>query len=161
MPRRGTVSRRDDAAVARFVEAFTTALVDGGMPRMPAAAFAVLLATDDGGLTADELAERLQASRGAVSGAITYLDRVGLTTRERMPHSRRHRHVLRDPSWYETVVQRERLLEAWAAVSRQGVEALGPDTPAGQRVAETLAFFTFLQKEIPLLIDRWRVQRGT
>lgn len=159
MPRRKSTAR-DDAAVARFVDAFTTALVDGGMPRMPAAAFATLLATDDGGLTAEQMAERLQASRGGVSGAFTYLDRVGLTARERVPQSRRHRHVLRDPSWYETVVQRERLLDAWTQVSRQGVEALGADTPAGRRVGETLAFFEFLQAEMPLLIERWRAQRG-
>ena len=36
----------------RFVERFSAVLVDGGMPRMPARAFAVLLASDAGKMTA-------------------------------------------------------------------------------------------------------------
>src|SRR5690242_16356652 len=118
-------------AVSRFVESFAAALVDAGVPRMPALVFVTLLATDSGGLTASELAERLQVSRAAISGGITYLDRVGLTTRERQPGTRRHRHVLQDPTWYEAVVRRERLLDRWISVTRDGVDALGSASPAG------------------------------
>ena len=47
---------RDDQEVRRFVaQGFASALVDAGMPRMPALVFVALLATDGGGLTADEL----------------------------------------------------------------------------------------------------------
>jgi predicted transcriptional regulator len=56
---------------------------------MPALMFVSLLATDDDGLTADELAARLQVSRAAISGAVNYLAPLGLITRERQ--SRRSR----------------------------------------------------------------------
>jgi DNA-binding transcriptional regulator GbsR (MarR family) len=151
----------DDAgAVSRFVESFAAALVDAGVPRMPALVFVTLLATDSGGLTASELAERLQVSRAAISGGITYLDRVGLTTRERQPGTRRHRHVLQDPTWYEAVVRRERLLDRWISVTHDGIDALGSASPAGERLAESLAFFEFLRAEMPQLLQRWREQRG-
>jgi DNA-binding transcriptional regulator GbsR (MarR family) len=150
----------DHEAVSRFVETFASTLVDAGVPRMPALVFVTLLATDSGGLTADELTARLQVSRAAISGAINYLDHIGLTTRERQPGTRRHRHVLQDPSWYEAVVRRERILDRWISSTRGGIDALGATTPAGQRLAESLAFFEFLRAEMPQLLARWRDQRG-
>jgi len=130
------VSDVHENAVGRFVESFASALVEAGVPHMPALVFAALLATDAGGLTADELATQLQVSRAAISGAVNYLGRVGLTTRERQPGTRRYRYVLQDPTWYELVARRERILDRWIATTREGVDALGPSTPAGQRLAD-------------------------
>lgn len=147
--------------VHRFVESFASALVEAGLPRMPALVFVTLLATDDVGLTADDLAAQLQVSRGAISGAVNYLSPLGLITRERQPGTRRDRYVLQDPTWFELVVRRERLLDRWITTTRDGIDAVGPTTPAGQRLSESLAFFEFLQREMPALISRWREQRVT
>jgi hypothetical protein len=54
-----TATRADDPAL-RFVEDFALLLTETGVPRMPARVFACVLADDSGGLTAAELAERLQ-----------------------------------------------------------------------------------------------------
>ena len=70
-------------AVDRFVERFTALLIDGGMPRMPALVFSRVLAEDSGQLTAAEIAERLDVSPAAVSGAVRYLTRVGMLVRTR------------------------------------------------------------------------------
>jgi predicted transcriptional regulator len=145
--------------VSRFVESFASALVQAGVPQMPALVFVALLATDDDGLTADGLAVQLQVSRAAISGAVNYLGPLGLITRERQPGTRRYRYVLQDPTWYELVARRERLLDRWITTTREGIDALGPTTPAGQRLAESLAFFEFLQREMPALLSRWREQQ--
>ena len=155
-----TVPDSDHPAVRRFVESFASALVEAGVPNMPALVFVTLLATDAGGLTADELAAQLQVSRGAISGAVNYLAPLGLITRERQPGTRRYRYVLQDPTWYELVARRERLLDRWIATTREGVEALGPSTPAGQRLAESLAFFEFLREEMPAMLARWRAKQS-
>lgn len=152
--------RRDEHAVNRFVESFASALVAAGMPHMPALVFVALLATDGGGLTADELAAQLQVSRGAISGAVTYLGHVGLITRERQPGTRRQRYVLQNPTWYEVIARREQILDRWIATTRDGVNALGPTTPAGQRLAESLAFFEFLSDELHALLARWRERQA-
>jgi DNA-binding transcriptional regulator GbsR (MarR family) len=151
---------RDDEAVQRFVERFASALVDAGVPRMPALVFVALLATDSGRLTADELASQLHVSRAAISGAVRYLTHVGLLSRERQRGSRREQYVLHDDTWYEMVARREAILDRWIANTRDGVGALGPQTPAGGRLAESLAFFEFLRREMPALLERWRAQRG-
>ena len=153
------VRPRDEEAVHRFVESFASALADAGMPHMPALVFVALLANDAGGLTADELADQLQVSRAAISGAVSYLGHIGLTARERQPGTRRQRYVLQNPTWYELIARREQLLDRWIATTREGVDALGPATPAGQRLAESLAFFEFLRVELHSLLARWREQQ--
>jgi DNA-binding transcriptional regulator GbsR (MarR family) len=152
---------RDPQAVGQFVERFGSALVDAGMPRMPALVFVALLASDSGRLTADEVMEQLRVSRAAVSGAVRYLSQVGALRRERQPGTRRDHYTLQDDSWYELVARREPLLDRWIASTRAGIDALGAATPAGQRLAESLAFFEFLQAEMPALLARWRAQRAS
>lgn len=150
---------RDEQAVARFIESFAAALVDGGVPRMPARVFATLLAEDSGRLTAAELAERLQVSPAAISGAVRYLMQVHLISREREPGGRRDHYRLLNDVWYEATVNREPLLRRWERQAAEGVEVLGSGTPAGARMADTLEFFSFLRREMPLLIARWHATR--
>jgi len=37
---------------------------------------------------------------------------------------------------------------------------LGRGTPAGARIAETLAFFEFIQTELPAMLERWRARKA-
>jgi DNA-binding transcriptional regulator GbsR (MarR family) len=153
---------RDPDAVTQFIERFSSALVDAGVPHMPALVFVALLATDSGRLTADELATQLRVSRAAVSGAVKYLRQVGLVGRERQPGTRRHRYFLEDPTWYELVARREQILERWILATRSGAEALGPDTPAGARLLESLRFFEFARDDLVAMLERWkRLQDGS
>jgi DNA-binding transcriptional regulator GbsR (MarR family) len=146
--------------VSRFIERFASVLVEGGMPRMPARAFAALLATDSGRLTAAELAELLQVSPAAVSGAVRYLTQVSLVTREREPGSRKDVYLLHDDQWYEAIIRREPLLTRWQRAIVDGIDAVGADSPAGARLRDTADFFEFLTAEMPALLERWRDQRS-
>jgi len=146
--------------VSRFVERFAAVLVEGGMPRMPSRVFAQLLATDSGQLTAVELAERLQVSPAAISGAVRYLTQVSLISRERRPGSRKDVYRLHDDEWYEAVIRREPLLTRWERAILDGIDAVGADTPAGHRLTDTADFFKFLAEEMPRLLTRWREQRS-
>jgi DNA-binding transcriptional regulator GbsR (MarR family) len=128
---------------------------------MPALAFVALLASDEGGLTAEQLSAQLEVSRAAISGAVRYLSQVGLITRERQPGTRRQRYVLESPTWYELVSRRERVLDRWIATTREGVDALGPTTPAGQRLSESLAFWEFLRDEMRSIIARWKEREAS
>ncbi|MFJ2743654.1 GbsR/MarR family transcriptional regulator [Streptomyces sp. NPDC087440] len=152
-------ARPDEAAVSRFVERFAGELTDAGMQRMSSRVFAALLASETGAMTSTELSERLQISPAAVSGAIRYLTHVSMVRREREPGTRRDRYVLHDELWYEMFGKRDQIMVRWEAVLLEGAELLGPDSPAGRRMAESADFFAFVQKEIPLMMERWRAQR--
>ena len=150
---------RDPEAVSRFVEHFAAQLVEAGLPRMPARVFAALLASDTGVLTSAELGEQLKISPAAVSGAVRYLAQQHMVSREREPGSRRERYRVHGDQWYEALTNREAVIRRWEDALREGVTSLGADTPAGRRLAETLAFFEFVEKEVQTMMERWRAYR--
>jgi DNA-binding transcriptional regulator GbsR (MarR family) len=144
-------------ARSRFIERLASALAEAGFPRMPARVFAALLATDSGHLTASELAHLLRVSPAAISGAVRYLIQINLVSREGEPGSRRDRYRVHDDLWYEAITRRDQMLSRLEHRLREGIEVLGGrETAAGARMAETLAFFEFLQKELPALVKKWR-----
>jgi DNA-binding transcriptional regulator GbsR (MarR family) len=150
------VAERDPEAVRQFVERFASALTEAGFQRMHARVFAVMHGTDSGRLTAAEIAERLQISPAAVSGAVRYLTRFNLIRREREPGSRRDHFVVENDSWYEAIVNRDEVLLRWQNSAREGIEVLGADTPAGRRMADSLAFFEFITEELNELVAKWQ-----
>ncbi|ATZ25902.1 GbsR/MarR family transcriptional regulator [Streptomyces lavendulae] len=152
---------RDEEAVSRFVERFAAQLTEAGMQRMASRVFARLLASDGGSMTSAELGEALQISPAAVSGAVAYLTQVNMVSREREPGSRRDRYVLHNELWYETFTRRDQVLTLWEKTLREGAAGLGEGSPAGARIAETAAFFEFLQGEMLGMMDRWRAHRAT
>ncbi|MFE1024519.1 GbsR/MarR family transcriptional regulator [Streptomyces sp. NPDC058818] len=150
---------RDPEAVSKFVEGFAAQLVEAGVQRMPARVFAALLASDPGSLTSAELGEQLRVSPAAVSGAVRYLSQQHMVSREREPGSRRERYRVHSDQWYEALTNRETILKRWESALSEGVASLGAETPAGRRMAETLAFFEFLDGELAAMMERWRVHR--
>ena len=153
-------AQRDEHAVGPFIERFASVLVEAGVPPMPARVFSALLVTDSGRLTAAELTELLGASPAAISGAVRYLEQVGMISRQREPGSRRDVYLLRNDLWYEISLGRDQVLAHWANAARDGADILGPDTPAGQRLADSHEFFAFLRQELPALLDRWRAHKA-
>jgi DNA-binding transcriptional regulator GbsR (MarR family) len=152
--------QRDGQAVRQFIERFASVLVEAGVPPMPARVFSALLVTDTGRLTTAELTEMLGASPAAISGAVRYLGQVGMIGREREPGSRRDVYLLRDDLWYEISFRRDQVLTRWVSAARDGIEILGPQTPAGQRLADSHDFFVFLLQELPALLERWRAHKA-
>ncbi|MDB1086025.1 MarR family transcriptional regulator [Streptomyces sp. ACA25] len=130
------------------------------MQRMASRVLACLLAEDSGALTSAELAERLQVSPAAVSGAIAYLAQVHMITRERQPGSRRQRYRLHSQVWFEALTNRDAQLNRWQGTLRDGARAVGPDSAAGLRLEETADFFAFLQVEMRAVLSRWEEHRG-
>ncbi|SDJ65331.1 MarR family protein [Actinopolyspora mzabensis] len=150
---------RDEREVARFVERFALNLTEAGFPRMAARVFARMLVDDDGSCTAAELANSLQVSAAAVSGAVRYLIRVGLLSREREPGKRHDHYRVRDDMWYEAFAQRDDQFLEWEETLRMGTDTLGSHTGAGARLDETRRFFEFLRAELPRIMTKWRQQK--
>jgi len=142
--------------VSDFVERFAAAMVAAGMPRMPARVLASLLSRDDGAATAIELSDALQASPAAISGAVRYLIQLRIVTRSHRPGERRDVYRLVSDHWYEMIGNREHELQQWVTLSREGVDAVGPDTRAGRRLQDTARFFEFMSVEMAGVLDRWR-----
>ena len=154
-------SQRDPTEIGEYIERLGALLSEMGMNRMASRVFAVLLTSDSGSVTAAELAERLQASPAAISGAIRYLEQLVLVTRRRAPGSRRDLYVLSkdDDVWYEAIIGRDRMMMRWVDGMREGARVLGTESPAGRRMADSAAFFEFIVTETPAMLARWREHR--
>lgn len=131
-----------------------------GMQRMTARVLAALLYTDQPTMTMGELADRLNASSGAISGAVKALTAVGIVERVPAPGSRRDHYRLRDNAW---AVQYTNQNEATAAVlnaAEVGIAATEEGSLAHQRLTQMRDFYTFLMQEIPAVLDRWHRRSG-
>ena len=144
-----------------YIERFASVLVSAGFPPMPARVFVALLVTDSGRLSAAELAAMLRISPAAVSGAVRYLIQLGLVHKERVPGSRRDYYRMPGNMWDDMIRMRDQVMSRWTALVREGIDLVGADTPAGERMAEQAAFLEFATKELSQILSRWQEYRAS
>jgi DNA-binding transcriptional regulator GbsR (MarR family) len=118
------------------------------------------LVTDSGRLSAAELAAMLRISPAAVSGAVRYLIQLGLVHKERVPGSRRDYYRMPGNMWDDMIRMRDQVMGRWTALVREGIDLVGADTPAGERMAEQAAFLEFATKELSEILTRWQKYRA-
>lgn len=151
----------DSDALARAVERVGSTLEAAGMPRMAARVFAYVLAEDRDAYTARELAEGLDVSPAAISGAVRYLTDAHLVLRERSPRGRGDVFRIVDEDVWSTIMGAQLpMLEFFGAGARDAAALLDPGSAGRARMEETAAFFAFLREEYADLLDRWRTQRS-
>ncbi|WP_234468058.1 helix-turn-helix domain-containing protein [Streptomyces sp. MBT62] len=138
---------RDDEAVREYEEAFTTLLMQQGLPKMSARVLTCLFTADAGSLTASELVQRLQVSAASVSKAIAFLEEQGLVSRSR-DDRRRERYYVDDDVWYQSTIASARGTAQVAAIARRGVGVLGCDSPAAARLENIARFSDFISESI-------------
>ena len=148
-----------DDALFGYIERFAAVLVAAGFPPMPARVFVALLVTDSGRLSAAELAAMLRISPAAVSGGGRYLIQLGLVHKERVPGSRRDYYRMPGNMWDDLLRMRDQVMSRWTALVREGIDLVGPDSPAGERLAEQAEFLEFTSKELSGVLDRWERHR--
>ena len=143
------------------VEHLGGALADAGLARLPARVFAALMATEDGRLTASEIATMLDISPAGVSGAVRYLTQVRMIRRERERGSRRDVYVVMDDAWHDMLMQSDQayrpILEA-LAVARGAVEE---GTRAWERMQLSVEFLEFVTREMDGMTTRWEEYKAS
>jgi DNA-binding transcriptional regulator GbsR (MarR family) len=142
------------------VERFGQALEGSGMPRMPARVFAFVLADDSDRYTAGQLAEGLQVSPAAISGAVRYLVDTGLLIRERAPGRRGD--IFRVPDgdiWATITTARKPMIDNFIAAVDDAIALVGVDSPGGKRLVETADFLRFTRADLEDLPRRWAAYR--
>jgi hypothetical protein len=55
---------------------------------------------------------------------------------------------------------RDQVMGRWTALVREGIDLVGADTPAGERMAEQAAFLEFATKELSEILTRWQKYRA-
>jgi DNA-binding transcriptional regulator GbsR (MarR family) len=141
--------------VREYEELFTTLFMQSGLPKMTSRVLVSLYTTDTGSLTASELVQRLQVSPASISKAMTLLEGLGLIRRE-LDERRRERYIVDDDVFYQSTIASAESLAQLADTARQGVNVLGPDTPAGTRLENVARFMDFVGESFTRAVEQAR-----
>ncbi len=132
-----------------------------GFPRMTGRVLGWLLVCEPAEQTAAQLAQALDASTGAISGATNVLARAKLVDRIRVRGERADRIRLRPGAWDEQVRNQDEINGA-RALFAQGLAALA-DAPASRRarLEELDEFYAWWQERMPALWEEWQEHKRT
>ncbi len=147
-PADGWAHARAVAPRQAYVERFALMMVDGGLPRMASRVLALLYTSDTRTLTAADLVRALRVSPASISKAIGYLERVGMVYREPDPVRRLQHYVIAEDVWLKAWEISARTNHNWAETAAEGVDLVGRDTPAGERLTQMAEFFERLSEDM-------------
>ena len=143
-----------------FIEEVGLSFEVMGLPRMAGRIFGWLLLSDPPHQSPGELAEVLQASKGSISTMTRLLVQIGLIERISLPGRRRDYFRIKLNAWSEVSRQRLAQISTFRQLAEQGLQILETDDPLlRQRLEEMRDIHAFLERELPLMTDRWEQQR--
>src|SRR5215216_4441179 len=114
---------RDDGAVRSAAEQSAALLTAAGLPKMSSRVFMALTVAEVG-LTAAELSHQLGVSAAAISGAVRYLQTVGIVRRVADSGSRRDRYEIPPHAWYAVMSAKSPLYTALASLAEAASRAI-------------------------------------
>jgi len=151
---------QDHDTLLRAVERIALTLTETGLPRMPARVFAYVLADDADRYTAAELAQGLQVSPAAISGAVRFLVNARMLFKEREPGQRADVYrIYDDDVWGKIMGARLPILEHWEQTLDSAIADIGEQSRGGRRLAETKEFYAFMRAETEAMLERWKEHR--
>lgn len=145
----------------RFAEEMGRAFEEWNLPRMAGRVWGVTIVTDDGAVSAQDLADRLHASAGSISTATRFLLQNGLIERVRVPGERRE-YFRFNPESRRAIFQQR--IDAVSAMHRmfEGAMARFEDRPAAhERLNELHDFYEWMESELDELMRRWKRSLST
>ncbi len=132
-----------------------------GATRMVGRVWGLLLSAEEPLLSAAEIAERLGASAGAISGATRDLIALGILERRRVPGERRDYFAVRPDSYVAIVRRRLQAISDTARIGERGMREFEDRPAAAERFRELYDFYTWLAPRFATLIDEWEADKET
>lgn len=143
-----------------YIEEMSMVMEGFGLPRMAGRVFGALLVADPPEQTAEELADTLQASRGAISGATTLLETMGFIDRTRKPGDRRDYFRNKPNAWYEAMTKEIMMMSTLRQLAEKGLKVVQTDDIEVTRgLRELRDMIQFFEKELPPIFKRWEQER--
>ena len=132
-----------------------------GLPPMAGRLLGWLLLCEPPHQTAAELVEGLEASAGSISSMTRLLVQTGVVERIAVPGIRSaafRLHCDGGPEHLRRILHKTRRRRE---LYERGLELLaGRPAESGARLRDQLGFLRFIEREMPVLIERWERERG-
>jgi len=146
-------------AQSRFIEEMGQFLGGYGMTPMAGRMWGWLLLCDPPEQTAAQIAEALQASRGAVSGAARILTTAGFIRRTTRRGDRRE-YFSSPPEALDSMLSNASVIyRQLRVIADHGLEAAEETPGARARMQEFHDVMAFIEVEVPRVIDRFLAER--
>lgn len=146
---------------SRFVEEMGRFLGAYGMPPMSGRMWAWLLIGVPPEQTAAELADALQASRGAISGAARILETAGLIVRTTRPGDRREYFSAPSDGFGSLLASAGAAYRRLREIAERGLAATSHRPPESrERLEEFRDVMAFVEVALPSTIERFLVERA-
>ena len=144
-----------------FVEEMGQALATYGMTPMAGRMWGWLLICEPPEQTAADLAEALQASRGAISGTARMLTTAGMIRRTTRRGDRREYFSAPPEALDSFLASAARIYRHFREIAEHGLDAIADRPPASRRRLEELRdVFAFVEQEVPTVVDRFLRDRA-
>jgi DNA-binding transcriptional regulator GbsR (MarR family) len=145
-----------DDTVQEFVERMGRMLEAEGMPRIAGRIFGFLL-VHEGAHSLDELAERLQVSKGSVSTNARLLEQMGVVERSSEPGDRRDYYRMGPEAWERMLRVAQRKWETMRQVLTEAAASLPEEMEVGRaRLIRAEQFHLMMSDGVDRMIARWR-----
>ena len=144
-----------------FVEEMGQVLASYGMTPMAGRMWGWLLICEPPEQTAAEIADALQASRGAISGTARILATAGMIKRSTRRGDRRE-YFSAPPETFDSFLEGAgRIYRRFREMAERGLEAIA-DRPVSSRarLQELRDVFAFVEQEVPVVVDRFLSERA-
>ena len=149
-----------DEAKQGYVEDFGLLFEGAGGSRMVGRVLGLLLVSETPELSAEEIAESLRASQGAISNATRTLVQIGLVRRLTRPGERRAYFGVNSDAWQETTRQQIAGSRAFREMAERGLELTEPGDPKARRGLEAMRdFYAFWERELSEVLARWEEEK--
>jgi hypothetical protein len=154
-----TMARDTQAGREEFIEEMGMFFERTGFPRMAGRIWGWLLVCDPPEQTAAQIAEALQASRGSISTMTRLLEIWGVE-RIGVSGKRSGCYRIKAGSFVKLLHTEAGMFSEMRRLAERGLKSL-QDEPVevGERLREGRDLFAFVEKEYPLLIEKWKEQR--
>ena len=149
-----------DDSIGRYIEDFGLYFENFGLPRTAGRILAWLLICDPPHQTMDELVETLQISKSTISTSSRMLIESGFINRISLPGQRRDVYRIDNDAWIKGFERKSAEMETMHQFAKRGLALVAQAPPEQrQRVEEMIEAYTFMGREYPLLLERWKQQR--
>ncbi len=144
----------------QFIEKVGRYFEQLGFPRMAGRIFGYLLICETSQASMNELVDALQASKSSVSSMTRLLIQVDLIEAVSVFGERRDYFRIRSDAWTNQLRDRLRQATVFRQLAEEGLAVLAQAAAQRQgRLQEMRLMYTFLEREIPALIERWEKER--
>jgi DNA-binding transcriptional regulator GbsR (MarR family) len=148
-------------AESEFVEEMGQVLASYGMTPMAGRMWGWLLICDPPEQTAADIAEALDASRGAISGTARILAGAGFIRRTTHRGDRREWFNAQPEALESFLRNAGQVYAQLRRLAERGLEAIADRPPTSRaRLEEMRDFLGFIEQELPAIVDRFLAERA-